>query len=96
MDDERRVRQDDDAPGKDNLTRVEAQERVEDHLGRHLRRRAEPPAGEVTFQSDTTVRFACSEAGATTFIDLDAVEVAEVELNGRFLDVRDTPDGASS
>ncbi len=79
--------------GKDNLTRVEAQERsriisdVSYDIALNLR------LGEVTFGSETTVRFACSDPSAKTFIDLDAVEVHEVELNGRFLDVKRTPQG---
>ena len=69
--------------GHDNLTRAEAQERArlipgdvayEVKLG--LR------TGDVTFESETTVNFRCSEPGASTFIDIDAAEVHEIELNG--------------
>lgn len=40
-----------------------------------------------TYRSVTTVRFACAEAGAETFIDLVAPAVHEVVLNGKALDV---------
>jgi aminopeptidase N len=43
-------------------------------------------AGEREFGSRTTARFACSEPGASTFIDLDATEVVGATLNGRALD----------
>src|SRR5262249_27579854 len=39
-----------------------------------------------TFVSTTTVRFACARANASTFVDLTAVSVDEVRLNGRPLD----------
>ncbi len=79
--------------GKDNLTRDEAQQRariigdVTYDVALDLR------MGEVTFPSRTTVRFSCRQPGASTFIDLDAVELESVELNGRSLDVNDTPNG---
>jgi len=50
--------------------------------------------GEVTFGSATTVRFRCSEPGASTFVDLVADSVAEIELNGRALDPGQVYDGA--
>ena len=79
--------------GKDNLTRVEAQERgklIDDvtyEIALNLR------TGAITFDSQTIVRFGCTQPGASTFIDLDAVELQEVVLNGTTLDVKDTPDG---
>jgi aminopeptidase N len=79
--------------GKDNLTRVEAQERgklisdVSYEIALNLR------TGAITFDSQTTARFGCTQPGASTFIDLDAVELQEVVLNGTTLDVKDTPDG---
>jgi aminopeptidase N len=79
--------------GKDNLRRDEAQARsriisdVNYDVSLDLR------MGEVTFPSVTKVTFACNDTSAKTFIDLDAVEVTEVELNGRFLDVKGTPNG---
>ena len=40
---------------------------------------------DATFSSETIVRFSCAEAGASTFLDLDAVDVEEVTLDGRLL-----------
>jgi aminopeptidase N len=79
--------------GKDNLTRVEAQQRAKIISDVHYDVALNLRLGEVTFESNTTVRFACSDPSAKTFIDLDAVEVTEAELNGRFLDVKSTPNG---
>ena len=42
--------------------------------------------GEETFRSETVVRFTSRTPGASTFIDLVARQVHEVELNGRTLD----------
>ncbi|MEX2395075.1 MAG: aminopeptidase N [Actinomycetota bacterium] len=78
--------------GKDNLTRAEAQERakvigdVDYAIELDLRR------GDVTFTSITKVTFTSPQPGASTFIDLDAVEVDEVTLNGRNLNITETPD----
>ncbi|MEX0874399.1 MAG: aminopeptidase N [Actinomycetota bacterium] len=80
--------------GKDNLTRAEAQGRARlissdvayaVKLGLRV--------GDVTFDSETTVAFACSEPGSSTFIDLDAVEVHEIELNGQSLPTSNFADG---
>jgi aminopeptidase N len=49
--------------------------------------------GEHTFRSATTVRFRCTEPGATTFVDLVADQVTEVVLNGTSLDPREVFDG---
>ncbi|MFC5999204.1 aminopeptidase N [Quadrisphaera sp. GCM10027208] len=46
-----------------------------------------------TFGSTTVVRFACAEPGASTFVDLVAPTVHEVELNGRRLDPAEVADG---
>ncbi len=79
--------------GKDNLTRDEARERaglitnVSYDVGLDLR------AGGTTFGSETIVRFDSPRPGSSTFIDLDAAEILEVELNGRTLAVEATPDG---
>ncbi len=40
-----------------------------------------------TFSSTTVLRFACTEPGASTFVDLIAPAVREVTLNGRSLEV---------
>jgi aminopeptidase N len=93
MDDERRFTRIMTTAGKDNLTRVEAQERarligdVSYDIKLNLRE------GAITFTSETTVRFACRDTSAKTFIDLDAVELQEVVLNGRVLDIKETKDG---
>ncbi|HET7486757.1 MAG TPA: aminopeptidase N [Acidimicrobiales bacterium] len=70
----------------DNLTRSEAEHRAS-YLSRaayevHL----DLTAGEDTFVSDTTIRFAANLTGQPTFVDLDAVEVRRVTLNDRVLD----------
>jgi aminopeptidase N len=46
-------------------------------------------AGEATFATTTTVRFACREPGAGSWIDLIAAEVGSATLNGVELDVSD-------
>ncbi len=48
---------------------------------------------EPTFPSTTVVRFRCTEPGASTFIDLVALTVHEIELNGRALDPAEAFDG---
>jgi aminopeptidase N len=50
--------------------------------------------GEVTFPSVTVARFRCSEPGASTFIDLVAEEIQQIELNGRALEPATVYDGA--
>jgi aminopeptidase N len=50
--------------------------------------------GDVTFRSETTARFRCTEPGAATFVDLVADEVESVTLNGRSLDPDEVHDGA--
>ena len=42
--------------------------------------------GETHFGSTTTLRFRCSEPGASTFADLVGAEAPEIRLNGRVLD----------
>ena len=76
-----------------NLTRDEARERAA-----HLRVgsydvRLDLTTGEQVFRSETTVTFASRTPGASTFIDLVARTVHEVELNGRRLDPADVADG---
>lgn len=73
-------------PGE-NLTRDEAAERA-----RLLRVEAydvtvDLTTGADTFASTTVVRFACTQPGASTFVDLIAPTVREVVLNGTALDV---------
>ncbi|MFH9858286.1 aminopeptidase N [Streptomyces sp. NPDC017202] len=47
-----------------------------------------------TFRSVTTIRFRCSEPGASSFADLIAPSVTAVSLNGRDLDPGEVFDGA--
>jgi len=47
-----------------------------------------------TFSTDSTIRFTCSEPGASTFVDLIAPEATAVTLNGRTLDPAVVFDGA--
>src|SRR4051794_13065873 len=49
--------------------------------------------GSDTFRSTTVARFSCAEPGASTFVDLIAPRVVEVELNGRTLDPATVFDG---
>ena len=49
--------------------------------------------GDVTFRSATVARFRCTEPGASTYVDLVADEIAELELNGTALDPADVFDG---
>ena len=76
-----------------NLTRDEAQSRARvlsvDTYDVELDLTREEP----TFPSTTVVRFRCTEAGASTFIDLVAPTVREIELNGRALDPAEVFDG---
>lgn len=44
------------------------------------------PADRDTFTSSSTVRFACSAPGASTFVDLIAPQVQQIRLNGLPLD----------
>jgi aminopeptidase N len=68
--------------GKDNLTRDEARERARLISNLAYDVKLDLTAGDVTFGSDTSLRFACSEPGASTFVDWDAVEVDSIDLNG--------------
>jgi aminopeptidase N len=49
--------------------------------------------GDVTFLSATVARFHCTEPGASTYVDLVADEIAELELNGAALDPAEVFDG---
>ena len=48
---------------------------------------------DVEFDSTTVIRFACSEPGASTFVELIAASVKTIELNGRQLDPATVVDG---
>ena len=72
---------------KENLTRVEAQERARLLTVSSYQVSLDLTRGADVFGSATTVRFTAAE-GAATFIDLIAPTVHEVVLNGRPLDVK--------
>ncbi len=48
---------------------------------------------DTTFRSETSIRFACSEPGATSFADLVGADVQEITLNGRSVDRSAYADG---
>ncbi len=72
---------------KDTLRRDEAQARkmLLSHIeyGVHLEL-ADDPAAE-TFRSTSTITFDAATPGASTFVNLDAAEIEEIELNGTAL-----------
>ncbi|QVQ51912.1 aminopeptidase N [Spiractinospora alimapuensis] len=76
-----------------NLTRDEARERAEllDVDGYEVM--LDLTSDGATFSSTTTVRFTCHRPGASTFIEIAAPSVREVELNGRALDPAQVFDG---
>ncbi len=69
-----------------NLTRDEAAERARllevDSYDVSL----DLTTSTTTFRSTTTIRFACREAGASTFADLVGAKVSEIALNGESID----------
>jgi len=69
-----------------NLTRIEAAERAEllhvDSYDVDL----DLTTGPETFRSVTEISFSCTAPGASTFLDLIALKVHEIVLNGRELD----------
>ena len=71
----------------DNLTRDEARHRASYTSAVSYEVFLDLTTGEDTFRSETTVRFSCNLTGTPTFLDLDAVAVHEVDLNGRRFDV---------
>ena len=87
-------------PGE-NLSRDEARERaallsVDGYeVSLDLRSAVGDAAGPEprTFRSVTTVRFRCSDPGATSFADLIAPSVTAVSLNGKDLDPSEVFDG---
>ncbi|MPY52556.1 aminopeptidase N [Streptomyces acidicola] len=87
-------------PGE-NLSRDEAQERaallsVDGYeVSLDVRSAVGGTGGEPrTFRSVTTIRFRCSDPGATSFADLVAPSVTALSLNGRDLDPSEVFDGA--
>jgi aminopeptidase N len=91
-------------PGVQTLTREEATERariVAPPGGRaavrtavRLDLTADACADAERFLSTTTLSFACTEPGSSTFVDLDAAAVRSVRLNGRELATGEHVDGA--
>jgi aminopeptidase N len=69
-----------------NLTRDEAQERARLLAVESYSVELDLTTGEERFGSTTVTRFACTEPGASTFVDLHGAVVREVTLNGRALD----------
>ncbi len=76
-----------------NLTRDEAQSRARVLSVDTYDVELDLSRDEPTFPSTTVARFRCNEPGASTFIDMVAASVREVELNGRRLDPTEVFDG---
>jgi aminopeptidase N len=71
-----------------NLTRDEAAERARILSVSTYDVRLDLTTSDTTFRSTTTLRFGCSEPGASTFADLVDATVHEITLNGRPVDAR--------
>ena len=71
----------------DNLTRDEAERRASYTSRVSYEVLLDLTVGGDVFRSDTTIRFSANLVGQPTFVDLDAVAVHEVVLNGKPLDV---------
>jgi len=69
-----------------NLTREEAQTRAGLLAVESYTIDLDLTTSETTFGSTTTIRFTCTEPGASTFADLVGAEVHEITLNGTTLD----------
>jgi aminopeptidase N len=65
-----------------NLTRDEARQRASIIRDASYDVALDLTAGEETFTSTTTARFACTEPGAEVFVDLIAPSVQSITLNG--------------
>ncbi|MFC5338461.1 aminopeptidase N [Leucobacter denitrificans] len=68
-----------------NLTRAEAQERAAIVSSQSYDVALDLTTSDTTFSADTVIRFSAQE-GASTFIDIIAASVEQVELNGVSLD----------
>ena len=74
----------------ENLTRDEARERArllavsEYDVQLDL---TSAPTDSRTFRSTSTIRFSCTEPGATTHVDITADEIREATLNGEPIDI---------
>ncbi|MDP9343323.1 MAG: aminopeptidase N [Actinomycetota bacterium] len=71
---------------RNNLTRDEARARASLISDPDYRVDLDLAASDEHYRSEVVVRFACSEPGASTFLDLIADEVESVELNGAAID----------
>jgi aminopeptidase N len=76
-----------------NLTRAEAAERARLLSVEAYEVEWDLTTSETEFGSTTTVRFGCSEPGASTFVELIAASIASIELNGTALDPATVRDG---
>ncbi|MFP5334829.1 MAG: aminopeptidase N [Actinomycetes bacterium] len=76
-----------------NLTREEARERARLLQVASYDVTLDLTGDASTFTSTSVVRFSCAEPGASTFVDLVAPSVREVELNGEALDPAEVADG---
>ncbi|WP_017592392.1 aminopeptidase N [Nocardiopsis potens] len=76
-----------------NLTRDEARERARLLDVSSYDVELDLTTGDTAFRSATTIRFDCTEPGASTFVDLVAPAVSEIVLNGRALDPAEVFDG---
>ncbi|HEX8082358.1 MAG TPA: aminopeptidase N [Jatrophihabitans sp.] len=76
-----------------SLTRVEAVERAALLTVRKYRITLDLTGDGPDFGSDTTIEFSAAEPGASTFLDLRAVEVRSVTLNDEPLDPAGLVDG---
>ncbi|WP_457253969.1 aminopeptidase N [Pedococcus sp. P5_B7] len=76
-----------------SLTRSEAHRRSELLTVTSVEVDLDLNQGEETFGSRSRISFACTEPGATTFVDVLPVELASVVLNGRALDATALADG---
>ncbi|MGH8894079.1 MAG: aminopeptidase N [Actinomycetes bacterium] len=76
-----------------NMTREEAQARARILDVDAYEIALDLTRGEVTFHSETSVTFGCTEPDGSTFVDLVADRVTGIELNGRALDPAEVFDG---
>jgi len=76
-----------------NLTRAEATERARKLTVDDYAVEWDFTTGDTAFDSTSVVRFRCSEPSASTFIELIAESVSEIELNGRALSPSDVVSG---
>ena len=77
----------------ENLTRIEAAERAEILDTHSYSVELDLLRGDEVFGVTTTVRFACSRVGASTFIDAITNKVHSITLNGRSIDPSVASDG---